>query len=56
MLCSRGILFGPWLPIYGIGAIGIYILKNCSRYQETISYELVAGDRLAIGDALKRLR
>ena len=27
MLRNRGILFGPWLPIYGIGALGIYALK-----------------------------
>ena len=26
-----------------------------SRFQESISYELVAKDRLAIGDALKRV-
>ena len=27
MLRNRGILYGPWLPIYGIGAVGIYALK-----------------------------
>lgn len=27
MLQNRGILYGPWLPIYGIGALGIYALK-----------------------------
>ena len=27
MLRNRGILYGPWLPIYGIGALGIYALK-----------------------------
>lgn len=26
-LQNRGILFGPWLPIYGIGTICIYFLK-----------------------------
>lgn len=26
-LQNRGVLFGPWLPIYGIGTIGIYFLK-----------------------------
>ena len=27
MLRNRGILYGPWLPIYGIGALGIYAMK-----------------------------
>lgn len=27
ILRNRGILYGPWLPIYGIGALGIYALK-----------------------------
>ena len=27
MLRNRGILYGPWLPIYGIGSVGIYALK-----------------------------
>ena len=27
LLRNRGILYGPWLPIYGIGALGIYGLK-----------------------------
>ena len=28
MLRNRGVLYGPWLPIYGIGALGIYALKR----------------------------
>ena len=32
MLRNRGILFGPWLPIYGIGALGIYALKPLKSY------------------------
>ena len=28
MLRNRGVLYGPWLPIYGIGALGIYALKG----------------------------
>lgn len=27
MLRNRGILYGPWLLIYGIGALGIYAMK-----------------------------
>ena len=32
MLRNRGILYGPWLPIYGIGALGIYALKPVKKY------------------------
>lgn len=31
MLRNRGILYGPWLPIYGIGAVGIYALKRFKK-------------------------
>lgn len=31
LLRNRGILYGPWLPIYGIGAIGIYALKPLKK-------------------------
>lgn len=31
MLRNRGILYGPWLPIYGIGALGIYAVKPLKR-------------------------
>lgn len=31
LLRNRGILYGPWLPIYGIGALGIYALKPLKR-------------------------
>ena len=24
ILRNRGLLYGPWLPIYGVGALGIY--------------------------------
>ena len=32
MLRNRGILFGPWLPIYGIGALGIYAMKPVKKH------------------------
>ena len=32
MLRNRGILFGPWLPIYGVGALGIYYMKPLKKY------------------------
>ena len=31
LLRNRGILYGPWLPIYGIGALGIYAMKPLKR-------------------------
>lgn len=31
MLRNRGLLYGPWLPIYGVGALGIYGLKPIKR-------------------------
>ena len=32
MLRNRGVLYGPWLPIYGIGALGIYGLKPLKKH------------------------
>ncbi|MGM9589323.1 MAG: putative ABC transporter permease [Faecousia sp.] len=32
MLRNRGILYGPWLPIYGIGALGIYTMKPLKKH------------------------
>lgn len=32
MLRNRGILYGPWLPIYGIGAIAIYAMKPLKKH------------------------
>lgn len=29
---NRGVLYGPWLPIYGIGALGIYSVKPLKKY------------------------
>lgn len=32
MLRNRGILYGPWLPIYGIGALAIYGMKPMKKH------------------------
>lgn len=32
LLRNRGILYGPWLPIYGIGALLIYAMKPLKKY------------------------
>ena len=32
MLRNRGILYGPWLPIYGLGALGIYAMKPLKKH------------------------
>lgn len=31
LLRNRGILYGPWLPIYGVGALGIYAMKPLKK-------------------------
>lgn len=31
LLRNRGVLYGPWLPIYGTGALGIYALKPLKK-------------------------
>lgn len=32
MLRNRGVLYGPWLPIYGVGALGIYAMKPVKKH------------------------
>ena len=32
ILRNRGFLYGPWLPIYGIGALGIYAMKPVEKH------------------------
>lgn len=32
MLRNRGLLYGPWLPIYGVGALGIYAMKPVKKH------------------------
>lgn len=31
LLRNRGVLYGPWLPIYGVGALVIYAMKPLKR-------------------------
>ena len=51
---------GKWVG-YSVGLIALFVFLRFlfdylrARFQETISYELTARDRLAIGDALKRV-
>lgn len=31
LIRNRGVLYGPWLPIYGVGALVIYAMKPLKR-------------------------
>ncbi len=42
MLRNRGVLYGPWLPIYGIGALGIYAMRPFKKRPLTL-FLLCAG-------------
>ena len=44
MLRNRGILYGPWLPIYGIGALGIYAMKPVKKHPVLLFFLLRSGD------------
>ena len=41
MLRNRGILYGPWLPIYGVGALGIYAMKPFKKKVKGTDVELL---------------
>lgn len=45
LLRNRGILYGPWLPIYGIGALVIYAMKPMKKHPALLFFlcALVAG-------------
>ena len=47
MLRNRGVLYGPWLPIYGIGALGIYGLKPLKKHPVLLFLFCVAVAALA---------
>lgn len=32
LLRNRGVLYGPWLPIYGLGAMAIYAMKPLKKH------------------------
>ena len=57
----QGVPFdGKWIGLSVAGILLLIFLRFLfdylrARFQETISYDLVARDRLAIGDALKRV-
>lgn len=36
MLEDRGVLYGPWLPIYGVGTLGIYAMKPFKKHPAVI--------------------
>lgn len=42
MLRNRGILYGPWLPIYGVGALGIYFMKPLKKHPAWLFLACVA--------------
>lgn len=42
MLRNRGILYGPWLPIYGLGALCIYAMKPVKSHPAALFF-LCAG-------------
>lgn len=49
-LCNRGFLYGPWLPIYGFGALSLtYLLKRfCNHPVKTFFLSAVVGSLLEL--------
>ena len=42
MLRNRGLLYGPWLPIYGVGALGIYAMKPLKKNPVLLFFMCIA--------------
>ena len=42
ILRNRGLLYGPWLPIYGVGALGIYAMKPLKKNPVLLFFMCVA--------------
>lgn len=62
-LYKRGFFYGPWLPVYGVGAVLIYLTLQSQRHHPIRAFTLSAliggGTELAIGwllDAVWELR
>ena len=54
MLRNRGILYGPWLPIYGVGAMVIYLAKPLKKWPPVLFLVCMVGTglvELVIGSA-----
>ncbi len=51
LLRNRGILYGPWLPIYGVGALAIYAMKPLKKHPAVI-FLLSAGATGAVEYAI----
>ena len=57
---GKGSFDSKWIWLGLVSLVGLVLLRFLfdylrARFQETISYELIARDRLAVGDALKRV-
>lgn len=57
---GKGSFDSRWIWLSLVSLVGLVLLRFLfdylrARFQETISYELIARDRLAVGDALKRV-
>ena len=48
---NRGFLFGPWLPIYGIGFLIIMVIFNLLKIKKPL-WVFVAGTLIAVGAEL----
>ena len=42
LLRNRGVLYGPWLPIYGVGALAIYAMKPLKKHPPVLFFLCMA--------------